>query len=617
MNRNVQKILTVLIVLSLSLLIFGAVRVKAQSERGVVTIAFDDGTQSQYDNAYPLMKARGIAGTFYVISNDVGASSYMTVAELQDLQANGNEIGSHSMSHPAFTDLSEQQIRDESSGSKQALQSYGLFVNNFAYPYGIHNDNTDSIVSQYYRSIRSAYAEPYIMSLPTSQSLLQGYPGETGDASSVSQYEALQAAEYEVEQVENNGGWVIIFFHNIIWGDYSGSYEIVAEYFEDFLDYVQASDVSILTVDQALNVAGPSLSASISPTSVIMNPGGSQQFTSTVTGGVSPYTYQWYLNNSAVPGATSPTWTFNPASIGTYKIYLQASDSYTGTAQSNTATVRVTLPLIATISPTSVNMTIGATQQFTSTITGGLAPYTYQWYYANGTTIPATTPTLQYKANHTGTYNIYLNTTDQSAIPVKSNIATAKVETPTAVAITPTQLKMYTGQSQTFNSSITGGTPPYAYQWYLNDTAVPGATGSTWTFTPNGVGHYKVYLNVTDGFGFRVQSNVVSDILVCSVYLHLNEDSVQVSYARGQMVTFTVDVFNQLDPVLGSSLTLTVSGLNSYGYFDVQPIKVPAGTVGEYTFNWVVPNVAGNYIVEVELVPSMLTAYDTAWLKVN
>jgi len=185
------------------------------------------------------------------------------------------------------------------------------------------------------------------------------------------------------------------------------------------------------------------------------------------------------------------------------------------------------------------------------------------------------------------------------------------------VTISPTQLKMYVGQSQTFSSSVSGGTTPYSYQWYLNDTAVSGATGSTWTFTPTSAGHYKVYLNVTDGFNFRVQSNVVSNILVCSVYLLLTEDPVQGSYVRGQTVTFTVNVFNQLDPALGSSLTLTVTEPSSYGYFDVQPISVPAGTVGEYTFNWVVPNVAGKYVVEVELVPSMLTAYDTAWLKVT
>ena len=92
---------------------------------------------------------------------------------------------------------------------------------------------------------------------------------------------------------------------------------------------------------------------------------------------------------------------------------------------------------------------------------------------------------------------------------------------------------MYVGRSQTFSSSVSGGTPPYAYQWYLNDTAVLGATSSNWTFTPRSAGHYKVYLNVTDDFNFRVQSNVVSDVLVCSVYLLLNVDPAHGAYVRG------------------------------------------------------------------------------------
>ena len=54
-----------------------------------------------------------------------------------------------------------------------------------------------------------------------------------------------------------------------------------------------------------------------------------------------------------------------------------------------------------------------------------------------------------------------------------------------------------------------------------------------------------------------------------------------------------MNVFNQLDPVLGSSLTLTVTGPSGYGYFDVQPTSVPADTVREYSFTWVVPDVAG------------------------
>ena len=76
-------------------------------------------------------------------------------------------------------------------------------------------------------------------------------------------------------------------------------------------------------------------------------------------------------------------------------------------------------------------------------------------------------------------------------------------------------------------------------------------------------------------------------------------------------------MFNEWDPSLRSSLTLAVTGPSSYSYFDVQPINAPADTVLEYTFNWVVPNVSGTYIVEVGLAPAQLTAYDVAWLKVT
>ena len=358
------------------------------------------------------------------------------------------------------------------------------------------------------------------------------------------------------------------------------------------------------------------LSVSISPTSANITLGGSQQFNSTVTGGFSPYTYQWYSNNTAVPNATSSTWTFNPTSTGTYSIYVNVTDNFNYKIQSNTATISVYSQPSVTISPTSVNMTINTNQQFTSNVTGGLSPYSYQWYLNSSQALNATGSTWTFNSTVAGTYIIYLRVTDSLAAVAQSNNATARVETPLTVTISPTQVKMYFGQAQTFSSSVSGGYAPYSYQWYLNDTAVSGATGSTWTFTPRSDGHYKVYLNVTDGLNFRVQSNVVSDVLVGSVYLLLTVEPSQGTYVRGQLVTFTVNVFNQLGPALGSSLTLTVTGPGNYGYFNVQPISVAAGAVGEYSFDWVVPNVAGTYVVEVGLAPSLLTAYDTAWLRV-
>jgi hypothetical protein len=152
-------------------------------------------------------------------------------------------------------------------------------------------------------------------------------------------------------------------------------------------------------------------------------------------------------------------------------------------------------------------------------------------------------------------------------------------------------------QSRNLNQSLS------AHGYVVNYVEVPG------------VGHDM--LAVISGREMQIFSWFSSHPLLTVVHLLLTEQPAQGSYARDQSVTFTVDVFNQLNPAIGSSLTLTVTGPNNYGYFDVQSINVPSGTVGEYSFVWVVPNVAGRYIAEVGLVPAQLTAYDVAWLRVN
>ena len=359
-------------------------------------------------------------------------------------------------------------------------------------------------------------------------------------------------------------------------------------------------------------------SVTISPTSVSMTVGTQKTFTSTTTGGLTPYTYQWYYTNgTAITGGTTSTLTFNANRVGTYNIYLNATDSLNYRAKSNIATVNVYSQPSVTISPTSVNMIVNITQQFSSTVAGGLAPYTYQWYYANGTSIlGATASTLMYTPNSIGVYSIYLSVTDSLNYRVQSNVATINVYPALAVSVNPVNDTLYYGGSVTFTTSASGGAPGYGYQWYLNGNAVSGANGPTWMFTPEADGTWNVYVYVTDSLNNQAQSMGVS-VNVYSANLVLTVDQSQPILTKGQSVIFDVDVFNQFNPALKSSLTLTVTSLGSYGYFDVQPINVPANTVREYTFSWTVPLASGTYVVEVGLSPAQLTAYDTVWLKVD
>ena len=441
-----QSVITLALaaVLALASLNISASFATSEDPHGVISITFDDSNRNTYDYAFPLLAERGMAATFYVITNLIrdysGDSSQLSLEELHALQDNGCEVSSHSHTHAAFVGLSESEIRYECATSKAILQANGFSAANFAYPYGDRNNYTDSIVADYFRSGRSAYDNPYMIELPANDWLLTAVEGETGTPDVLSYLQEI------VDEVYSTNGWAIIFFHNVIPGANNEDYTISSEDFESFLDYILYKEVPTVTVNQGLDLTSP----------------------------------------------------------------------------------------------------------------------------------PATPPSVE---------------------------------------IAPASASKYVGQSQAFTSSISEGNPPFSYQWYLNGTEVAGANASTWVLTPRTAGQYIIYLNVTDGLNFEVKSNV-ADVVFSSVYILMTAEPTPESFSKGQTVTLVASVFNCMNPALESSLSLAITGPDGYGYFDVQPIRVAAGSVGECCFVWAIPDVAGKYVVEVGLAPSLLTAYDVLWLDI-
>jgi len=88
-------------------------------------------------------------------------------------------------------------------------------------------------------------------------------------------------------------------------------------------------------------VSPPPLSASISPLSASILIGQSVKFTSTASGGYTPYHRQWYVNDNPVSGANTNSWTFTPTTSGICYVHLKVSDAKGNTAQSETARITV------------------------------------------------------------------------------------------------------------------------------------------------------------------------------------------------------------------------------------------------------------------------------------
>ena len=109
----------------------------------IAVITFDDGYDDNFTYAWPVMKKYHVAGTFFIISHKVGQSEYMSEEQVQELSAQGNEIGSHSYSHISLEKLSSYYLDREIKTSKDDLEKLtGAKIVSFCYPSGKYDGKT-------------------------------------------------------------------------------------------------------------------------------------------------------------------------------------------------------------------------------------------------------------------------------------------------------------------------------------------------------------------------------------------------------------------------------------------------------------------------------------------
>ena len=107
-----------------------------------VILTFDDGSESIYATALPIMQRYGFTGTAYIVYHYVGITHYMNADEIRALHAAGWEIGSHSLTHRDLTTRPDRQM-DEIVGSRRQLESLlGIPVLSFAYPFGAYDQSS-------------------------------------------------------------------------------------------------------------------------------------------------------------------------------------------------------------------------------------------------------------------------------------------------------------------------------------------------------------------------------------------------------------------------------------------------------------------------------------------
>lgn len=122
---------------------------RASGREDTLAITFDDGYLSIYESACPMLKDRDMTATVYVVVDSLGGindwdkragdqeEKMMSAAQARELAENGFDVGSHTLTHPHLTNLSDEQLHQEIVDSKHKLEDIiGREVTSFSYPYG-------------------------------------------------------------------------------------------------------------------------------------------------------------------------------------------------------------------------------------------------------------------------------------------------------------------------------------------------------------------------------------------------------------------------------------------------------------------------------------------------
>jgi beta-galactosidase len=184
-------------------------------------------------------------------------------------------------------------------------------------------------------------------------------------------------------------------------------------------------------------------------------------------------TYQWYVNNNQVSGATGATYTTPPTTLAENgePVAVTITNAFGSTTSTPVVlTVDAAANVAITTQPASQTAVVGQSATLTVATTGSPA-INYAWY-ENGTQIQSgpqasyTTPIL----TATGTDTFYVIVSNPSS-QVQSSTAVLTVNAPTPVSITSQPASQIAAANLPVQlTAVVGGSEPYTYQWQFTPT---------------------------------------------------------------------------------------------------------------------------------------------------
>ncbi|TNM70298.1 polysaccharide deacetylase [Streptomyces sp. NP160] len=232
----------------------------------VVSLTFDDGDADQA-TAQQTMASKGMVGTFYVTTGFVGASGYLTRAQLSSFAAAGNEVGGHTVTHADLTQVASTEAQAQICNGRKVLQDWGFRPTSFAYPFSTANASVEAQAAgcgyTTSRGLGDTRTRFSCGGCVRAETLPPADPHYLRAPDQVDSRWTLADLQGTVTGAANNGGgWVVLTFHRVCSPTGTASCpadrSITPALFSQFVTWLDgyrkttANKTSVKTVDQVV-----------------------------------------------------------------------------------------------------------------------------------------------------------------------------------------------------------------------------------------------------------------------------------------------------------------------------------------------------------------------------
>jgi len=182
--------------------------VRPDLKRGIVSLSFDDCPRSVFENALPLIEARGWKATIYASLGLCGTTNHlglhMSEQDIFEAHERGHEIGDHTFTHIDGMTAGPNGVLKDIARNRMAFRSLGLPpAETFAYPYG-------EVTPSLKRSLNEEFALARGIHNPSGQAL------DLGLAASGRLYsDEIEHTLSLIKTAAREKRWLILFGHDV------------------------------------------------------------------------------------------------------------------------------------------------------------------------------------------------------------------------------------------------------------------------------------------------------------------------------------------------------------------------------------------------------------------